>query len=312
MLVDKVQIEAQSGKGGRGSHKMFSYKPYGGDGGRGGDIVFVGSMNMYDLRSFDPNSKLKAEHGGDGQVRGMKGKDAMPLVIKVPLTTEISINDKVVGIVSAEGQSVTVLKGGIGGWGNVSTKKDMTKLGTDAQRENQTAILNLQLKLSSDVIFLGYPNAGKSSMLNELTNAGVKTAPYAFTTLDPQVGIMDGLKLMDLPGLIDGTHEGKGLGTSFLNHVQRSKLALHFVALDIDDPFSMYSDMRAEVRLISEILFKIPEIVVLTKYDEVNQEKIDSVVKKFSESGVEVIVTSIVDDQSVLNLKKLIKTKLKK
>ncbi len=312
MLIDNVNIKIESGKGGRGSFATFALKPNGGDGGTGGDVYFKGNPMIYDLRSFDDKKKYKAEDGGDGLKQGLKGADAPDYIIQVPLTTEVYIAGKLLGIVSKPDQLLKVLSGGKGSYGNLSIGRDESKRRLEHLRENQSITARLQLKLSSDVIFLGYPNAGKSSMLNELTRASAKTAPYAFTTIDPQIAIMDGIKLMDLPGLIDGTYDGKGLGTNFLNHVENSRLAIHFVGLDNENPLKSYLDLREEVKRISVNLFNLPEIIVLTKSDEKDEKYISEVVKSFKKVKLDTIVVSIIDDIALGILKDAIKSKLDK
>lgn len=312
MLIDNVSIKIESGKGGRGSFATFALKPNGGDGGHGGDVYLKGNAMIYDLRSFDDKKKYKAEDGEDGLKKGLKGADAPDYIIHVPLTTEVYSGDKLLGIVSEPDQLVKVLSGGKGAYGNLSIGRDESKRRLEPLRENQSITIRLQLKLSSDVIFLGYPNAGKSSMLNELTRASAKTAPYAFTTIDPQIALMEGIKLMDLPGLIDGTYAGKGLGTNFLNHVENSKLAIHFVGLDNDNPLKAYLDLREEVKRISVNLFNLPEIVVLTKSDEKDEEYISNIIKDFKKKKITPLVASIIDEKALEILKESIKTSLGK
>lgn len=312
MLIDSVNIKVESGKGGRGSFATFALKPNGGDGGNGGDVYLKGNAMIYDLRSFDDKKKYKAEDGEDGMKKGLKGADAPDYIIQVPLTTEVYNGENLLGVVSKDGQMLKVLSGGKGAYGNLSIGRDESRRRMESQRENETVKLRFQLKLSSDVIFLGYPNAGKSSMLNELTRASAKTAPYAFTTIDPQVAIMDGIKLMDLPGLIDGTYAGKGLGTNFLNHVENSRLAIHFVGLDNESPLKSYLDLREEVKRISDTLFNLPEIVVLTKSDEKDEKYISSIVNDFKKKKIEPLVVSIIDEESLRLLKEVIKSRLGK
>jgi GTP-binding protein len=312
MLIDRVTIKVSSGMGGRGSNHTFANKPNGGDGGNGADVYFKGSRNIYDLRHIDPDKKYKGENGGDGQKMGMRGANAPDYIISVPLTTEISINNKVVGKVTKEGELFKLLEGGQGGYGNMTTRRDIKKLMEDDRRDNQEATVSLQLKLQSEVIFLGYPNAGKSSMLNELTNSNVKTAHYAFTTLDPQIGMMGDISLMDLPGLIDGTSEGKGLGTNFLNHVQNSRLAVHFISLENENPLEVYLKLRSEIKKIDKKLYDLNELVALTKSDMYEELDLQVFVKKFKDVGINAITTSIIDDKSLEALRDAIKNALRK
>jgi GTP-binding protein len=310
MLKDKVTVTIKTGAGGRGSMAMIMNKVYGGDGGRGGDIFVEGNENMYDLSWYDYGHKYKTERGENGQKRHKTGNEAKDLTLVVPLTTEVYFGQKFQGTIDSHGQRVLVLKGGDAGWGNTSLKNASTNGYFDDKDPRieggpgKSKEMRLVLKLQSDVIFVGLPNAGKSTMLNTLTNSTVKIAAYAFTTLDPQLGIMDGaIKLMDLPGLIEGTNEGKGLGTRFLKHTQYARLVAHFVSLENPDPWQAYYDMRKELEKISKNIFNLPEIVILSKSDEKKPEEVKKIEKIFAKKGLTVISSSIIDDNSIAKIR---------
>ena len=303
MLRDKVKIKIQSGRGGAGSMSTFRHRCTGGDGGRGGKVYILGDENIYDLSSFIQDKTYKAEDGKFGKTKNNTGAIGKDLVLLVPLTTEVFIDGEVAYKIAKHGQKELVLKGGLGKPGNVSIKRNPKLEFKIFKSEAEKKILELVLKLQSDVIFIGYPNAGKSSVLNSLTEAKAKIASYAFTTLDPQVGFMDSLKLMDLPGLIEGTHEGKGLGTRFLKHTESAQLVAHFISLENSDLLEVYESLRKEIKSISEELYNKREVIVLTKTDEVKKEAVERAERLFKNKGLEVVSCSIIDDESIEKVK---------
>lgn len=303
MLIDEITIKIQSGKGGQGSEATYANKSVGGDGGDGGDVYLVGDANLPDLYKYDKDLVYKAENGRNGQTHNIKGAKGKDLILKVPLTTEISSENKLITIIDTHDQKFKILKGGTGLLGNVTLKRKTHTYHNPEDMLNRAKAISkkitLILKLKSDVIFIGYPNVGKSSLLNVLTNTNVKTASYEFTTLEPQRGIMDGLVLMDLPGLIDGSSLGKGLGTKFVRHTENSKLLAHFVTLESENPYEMYLKMRKEIADISIKLANMKELIILTKTDEVYKDKLDNVEKTFKENGLNTVSCSIIDDESI-------------
>jgi len=303
MLQDKVKIKIESGNGGVGSSAMYANRCSGGDGGKGGDVYLKGSMHTYDLSRLDPEKTYKALNGQPGQQKEKKGDKVDDLTILLPLTTEVFLNNNLIGKIEEDGQVLKILAGGVGGYGNATLLRNRELRSNENERQNQKGIFTFILKLKSDVIFIGYPNAGKSSLLNELTNAHVKTAPYQFTTLEPQLGIMDNRVLMDLPGLIEGTYMGKGLGTSFVKHTENCKLIAHFISMEEEDPYTSYISMREEVKKISMDMYNKPEIVVLTKTDLVDKDQVGEVKNIFKERGIKVIDTCIIDLESIEALK---------
>jgi len=303
MLRDKVRIKVQSGQGGSGSMSTFGFKSIGGDGGRGGKVYILGDENTYDLSRYNQNKTYRAEDGESGKMKNKNGAIGRDLVLPVPLTTEVYIDGEVAYKIEKHGQKELALKGGLGKPGNISLKRNPKLEYKIFKSEAEKKTLELILKLQSDIIFIGYPNAGKSSMLNSLTKAKAKTASYPFTTLDPQVGFMDGLKLMDLPGLIEGTHEGKGLGTRFLKHTESVKLVAHFVSMENSDLLEVYESLRKEIKSISEELYNKREVIVLAKTDEVSKEEVEGAERLFKNKGLEVVSCSIIDDESIEKVK---------
>ena len=210
--------------------------------------------------------------------------------------------------VTKHGEMVKILTGGKGQYGNayLRKEKDVTPSMNDKRRTNQFLFARLVLKLQSDIIFIGYPNAGKSTMLNMITNADVKVAPYPFTTVNLQLGLLGSIRLMDLPGLIDDTHIGKGLGTSFLKHTKSAKLIAHFVSLEEEDPYTTYTKMREELKKIDEDLYMLPELVILSKSDIVTEEKLKDIQKDFKNKGIETSYCSIIDMDSVFKTRDML------
>lgn len=291
-MIDKCQITVQSGKGGDGIIAFDKFKKAdGGDGGKGGDVYIVGDTNVYDLAKLAALGKFKAEDGENGQKNKRKGRDGEDIEIYVPLVTKIYNEDGTEFLtISKSGYRVKILDGGKGGLGNFSLRGKSWdgKFSRTEGEKSKTRKLKLELNLKSDVIFLGLPNAGKSSIVNALSNAKYKVAPYEFTTLNPQLAVMDGYMLMDLPGLIEGAHKGKGLGTEFLKHIRYAKLLVHCISLENDDIKEVYKDMRKEFLNISEDLYSLPEFVLFTKADiystEQLKEKIEELKKEFPNS----------------------------
>jgi len=314
MLIDKVRVNFRGGLGGSGSvHFHKSGKPEGGDGGHGGSVYLVGDENIHDLRAFNSDKKYYAEDGQRGAFNKRTGANGENLYVKVPLTTKVyDLAGRLLTKVSEHGQKELIARGGRGGRGNYYFRKGqletLKKFTPGIPGEKIQVFLDLELK--ADIIFIGLPNAGKSSMLNALTSSKAKVADYPFTTLVPYLGVREGIKFMDLPGLIEGTSTGKGLGSNFTKHAKNARLIAHFISLDSEDLKKDYSLIRKELELIDESLSKKPEILVLTKtdnYDKIKLEQKTSEVRKFHKNYVTV---SIIDDESISKLFELVKKAL--
>jgi len=315
MFKDLTTAKFKAGKGGDGLVSFTSRNAKklsdGGVGGPGGDFYVEGTTNLYDLNFIKRDEVFKAEDGQVGGTNNSTGRNGIDYIFKVPLATNIyNFNGDLVCRIDQPNQRVKLLEGGKGGKGNLSFKSG----GLDALYEHtegepgQELEVRIELELMGEVIFIGLPNAGKSSILNEITNANAKVAPYAFTTTIPQLGRLDDISLMDLPGLIEKTFEGKGLGTQFVRHTKFAKLVLHFLSLENPDLLEAYNTIRTEVKNIDPRLAFLPELVVLSKTDVFDDPKL---LKKaealFKKKKIKTVSVSIADDDSLETLKKTIK-----
>ncbi len=306
-LIDIRKVKFKAGDGGDGLVSFAYSKPTGGDGGKGGDVYLEGSTNLYDLSYIKKDLTFAAENADKGGITNMQGKNGKDLIFKVPLLTKVlDLDGNEIMRITEPGERKLLLKGGIGGIGNYYYRsgQQYTLYKFTPGKPGEEMGTTLELNLQSDVIFIGLPNAGKSSVLNELTNAHSKVGAYPFTTLDPHLGTIPGLILMDLPGLIEGTFEGKGLGTKFLKHALPAKLVAHFISFESEDPIKDYKSIRAELERISPELAQKPEVIVLTKSDLVSKEQASKVQKAIAKLNKKVFLTSAYDLDSLEELEK--------
>ena len=304
-FIDQVEVLVRSGRGGDGAMSMRREAlvefggPDGGDGGRGGDVVFKASEHVNSLLSLYYDPKCYAQDGGPGQGQKMYGKRGKDLVVPVPLGTEVYDVDTglLVADITEPGQSVVVAKGGAGGFGNVHFKSSVNQAPTEHTPggEPEEHRLRLELKTIADAGLLGFPNAGKSSLLTALSSATPKIASYPFTTLNPMVGTFlyadyAKIAMADVPGIIEGAAKGVGLGLAFLKHLERSKVLVYVLDMagtDNREPWSDYEILKKEIDEYSVELASRPCLVVANKMDaEAAKENYDRFVK---ETGVEPI-----------------------
>ncbi|KKQ38869.1 MAG: GTPase obg [Candidatus Moranbacteria bacterium GW2011_GWC2_37_73] len=252
MLIDDIKIEVAAGNGGKGcvafNKNLMSLGPAGGSGGRGGSVIFVGVSDLNALGQFRFRKQVNAENGREGKGQFCDGPDAKDEMIKIPVGTVIhNITTGIDQEITKVGQEILIAKGGRGGRGNFQFRgsRNTTPKEFEEGKPGEGFELRLELKMIADIGFVGLPNLGKSSLLNELTNANVKVANYQFTTLEPNLGVYYGLILADIPGLIEGASDGKGLGIKFLKHVERTKIIFHFLAADSEDIMADYKTIRA-------------------------------------------------------------------
>lgn len=286
MFVDTATVTIQAGKGGDGAvsfrHEIYVDKggPDGGDGGKGGDVIFVATEQLNTLLSFRYQPRLAADNGKNGDKRKKAGRSGQPLYVKVPVGTIVRRDGKVIADLTKHEQEVVVAKGGDGGFGNAHFKSSVRQTPRMAElgEPGDTFEAELELKLLADVGLVGFPNAGKSTFLSVVSNARPEIADYAFTTLTPNLGVAgvdDGqLLIADIPGLIEGASEGKGLGDAFLRHVERTAVLLHLVDAYSEDVAGSYMAIRRELEKYNPQLAARPEVVALTKCEGLDDEMI--------------------------------------
>lgn len=284
MFIDIAKVTVQAGKGGDGAvsfrHEIYVDKggPDGGDGGRGGDVIFLASEQLNTLLKFRYQPRLIASDGVNGGKRKMAGRSGEDLVVKVPVGTVVKRDGAVIADLVSPEQKVVVAKGGDGGFGNAHFKSSTRQTPRMAElgEPGESFEAELELKLLADVGLIGFPNAGKSTFLSVVSNARPEIANYEFTTLTPNLGVADvddgSILIADIPGLIEGASEGRGLGDQFLRHVERTAVLLHMIDAYSDDPAEKYLAIRRELEKYSKDLTKRPEIVVLTKCEGLDDE----------------------------------------
>lgn len=284
MFVDSAVVQVAAGRGGDGAvsfrHEIYVDKggPDGGDGGRGGDVIFVADEGKNTLVDFRYKQDLRAENGQAGSKRKRHGKNGADIIVKVPVGTIISRDGVVIADLDAKGAQAVIARGGDGGFGNAHFKSSTRQTPRVAEvGENGEAFeARLELKLLADVGLVGFPNAGKSTFLSVVSNARPEIADYAFTTLTPNLGVADidetSLLIADIPGLIEGASQGKGLGDAFLRHVERTAVLLHLIDVYNDDVAAAYRTIRSELEQYSPTLIDRPEVVALTKTEGMDAE----------------------------------------
>lgn len=308
MFTDQVTIHVKSGKGGDGMVHFHREKfvphggPDGGDGGKGGDVIFEVKPTLNTLSSFRPNQKFKAEEGAKGGPSQMTGRNGKDLVISVPPGTMLFDGDtgELIGDLTKPGEKLTVLKGGRGGRGNqhFATARNQVPRTAEKGEPAQEKRIRLELKLIADIGLIGAPNAGKSTLLSVLTNARPKIAPYPFTTLEPNLGVANidehtTVVLADIPGLIEGAAHGAGLGHDFLRHIQRTRVLIHLLDGLSEDPVADYSQINSELSLFDPNLAKKPQVLALNKIDQPEvQERLGEIEKQFRKLNVELMTIS--------------------
>jgi GTP-binding protein len=308
MFIDQVEIYVKSGKGGDGMVHFRREKfvpqggPDGGDGGKGGDVIFEVKPTLNTLSSFRQNQKFKAEPGVNGGPSQMTGRNGKDLIIYIPPGTVLydANSGELIGDLTEAGQKLTMIKGGRGGRGNQHFANSRNQAPRTAEKGEpaEEKKLRLELKLIADIGLIGVPNAGKSTLLSVLTNARPKIAPYPFTTLEPNLGVANidedtTVVLADIPGLIEGASHGAGLGHDFLRHIQRTRVLVHLLDGLSEDPVADYSQINSELSLFDPNLGKKPQIVALNKIDQPEvQEKLSDIQKQFKKFKVELMTIS--------------------
>ncbi|MBU3901622.1 GTPase ObgE [Patescibacteria group bacterium] len=318
MLIDDVKIKVKAGRGGNGSvafnKTKMSLGPTGADGGRGGSVYFEGVSDLGALIQFRYKKEITAKSGERGRRQLNDGPDGADIILKVPIGTvvhNLTVNEdyEIVTI----GQKILIAKGGKGGRGNYKFRSATNTSPKEYEegQSGQEAELHLELKLIADVGFIGLSNVGKSSLLNELTRAKSKVANYHFTTLEPNLGAYYELILADLPGLIEGAAEGKGLGIKFLRHVERTRTLFHFISVESAEPAKDYEIIRRELGAYNKELLNKTEYIFLSKADLLAKEEIDEKISALKNINKEILPISIHDTESLERVEKILRAIIK-
>ncbi len=313
MLIDNVTIEVKAGDGGNGvatfrrTAATAKGGPDGGNGGHGGDVLFRGSANVHDLRYFRYKKKVVGQNGEHGTKHNGFGKNGQHIIIDVPLGTRITnVETGAVREIETDTKPILLARGGVGGYGNVKFKSPTNR--TPRERElgkpGERKTYHLELRLIAQIGLIGLPNAGKSSLLSVLTNATPQIGAYPFTTLEPNIGMMGAYPVADIPGLIEGAHKGVGLGTTFLKHIEKTKILVHCIDITGTDLLKDYETVRAEFRAFNAELLEKTEIIYLNKTDLVDEGRIRQAVAVFAPRASQVLAGSVYDEQSVNMLRK--------
>ncbi len=324
-FIDEIKIYAEAGRGGDGVLRWRQEKgvpkggPAGGDGGRGGNFYVMTVRDVQILSKYKAKKEFSAGRGEDGGNKSLHGKNGEDFVLELPLGSIITntATDQKWSLL-IEGEKIMLLKGGYGGFGNEHFKSstNTTPQEHNPGQDGENSNFHIELELFADIGLVGLPNAGKSSLLNAMTNADAKVGDYAFTTLDPNLGDFYGYIIADIPGIIEGASEGKGLGVKFLRHIKRTKMLAHLVSFEnlSTGPTSMmkvYKEIRKELEkydknlgLGEDGLSSKEEIIILTKTDVLEDSKIiEKKKKEFEKLGKQVFVLSLFDDKSIKTFK---------
>ena len=320
-FIDEIRIHAEAGRGGDGVVRWRQEKfipkggPAGGDGGRGGDFFAIGVRDVNILYKYKAKKSFEAARGEDGGNKSLHGKNGEDFILELPVGSIIkNLETEEEWQLLEEGQKVQLLKGGYGGFGNEHFKSstNTTPMEWRPGQEGEKGDFTIELELFADIGLIGLPNAGKSSLLNALTNAEAKIGDYAFTTLDPNLGDFYGYIIADIPGLIEGASEGKGLGVKFLKHIKRTKMLAHLVSFENPNMLKVYKEIRKELEnydkknnLGVDGLSKKEEIIILTKTDVIEDLKfIEKKKKEFQKISKKIYTLSLYDDKSIKEFKK--------
>jgi len=311
-FLDEITIKAKAGTGGNGvvrwRHEKFVDKggPSGGDGGKGGDVYIRAIRSLRVLDQYKSKKEYSADKGEEGGNKSFTGKNGEDLYLEFPIGSKIT--NKTTGMVyelTKEKQEIEILAGGGGGKGNEHFKSSTNQAPQEATlgKDGEEAEFFIEVSLIADIGLLGFPNAGKSSLLNALTNAQAKVGDYPFTTLDPNLGDLYGFIIADIPGLIEGASDGKGLGHKFLKHIAKTKVLIHLVSFEQANMMKAYETIREELQKFDDSLTKKDEIILLTKTDVTNIEVVEATLKKFEKLGKPVFAVTLFDEAGVKEFK---------
>ncbi len=314
-FIDELKINIRAGKGGDGVVRWLHQKnrdhggPSGGNGGNGGSVYLRAVRDIGLLSRYTHNKEFQAENGIDGAKNSKYGRNGEDLIIDLPLGSVVKNlkTEKTISLLK-EGEQILVLKGGVGGLGNEHFKASTNIKPEESTpgRPGEEAEFDIELEMVVDVGFIGFPNAGKSSLLNVLTRANAKVGNYQFTTLEPNVGDHYGVILADIPGLIEGASVGRGLGHKFLRHIKRTNVIAHCISAEEEDVLKAYTTIRGELSAYNKELLEKREIVVLTKTDTVSSEELEKKIKQLKKKKLEVVSISIYDDPAIKAFSKIL------
>lgn len=308
MFIDEVKIIVKAGHGGPGKVSFFAKKkgPSGGNGGKGADVYAVFDNNVSDLKKYIQQTYFKGEDGKSGGSNRKYGANAKNLKLHMPVgTTIIDLDTNYETELNQDNPQILLCSGGAGGLGNDVFKSPVNQTPRFAEpgKTGEERRFKLILKLIADYGLIGLPNAGKSSLLNVLTAANVKTAAYPFTTLEPNLGVIDGKVIADVPGLIEGASTGKGLGTKFLKHIEKVKLLLHCISVESENIEKDCQTITNELGSYNKNLLEKQSIILLTKIDLVNKDDLKNKIKQLKKLRQQIIPISIYDQDSLKKLK---------
>ncbi len=324
MIIDEAKIKVLAGRGGDGGVYFRREKyvpkggPDGGDGGRGGNVIFRSNPHIHDLRAFVGQTIFAAEDGENGKKKLAHGKNGTDLILDLPIGAQIYLGENLVADFGRPDQDYLAAKGGSGGFGNhhFATSVKQAPQWAKEGLPGGEAEIRLELKMIADVGLVGLPNAGKSTLLSVISNARPRIADYPFTTLEPNLGVVNmqdnKLIVADIPGLIEGASKGKGLGDKFLKHIERTKLILHLISVENSDMVASYKVINQELKDFSDKLSRKRQLLVLTKTELLDEKGLKEAVGRFKKMKIMVIPVSAVTHHNLDKLLDAVQAELNK
>ena len=311
MLIDNVTIKVSAGSGGNGAVAFMKKGrgPTGGNGGRGGNVYVRGVSDLGALQQFRFKKEVEADNGENGRSKLRDGHTGDDVYLRIPVGTIVyNLDKKIKEEIIKEGQTFLIAKGGNGGKGNflLRSPRNVTPKEAKPGWPGESFELKLELKFIANVGLIGLPNAGKSSLLNELTKAKSRVADYPFTTLEPHLGVCYGTILADIPGLIEGASKGKGLGIKFLRHIERTEILFHLISAESKSPIKDYRVIRKELERYNKKLLEKKEYIFITKSDLIKFSSLEKKINKFKKINKKVFSISVYDFDSIEKVKKII------